>query len=300
MMLKANRLRSQKLMALFMILALAWSVLGISKASAAEMETQAVSPTSGTLGTVFTLDGSNFTPGEKVLLWTTNSSGLALDAGYIIANSDGSIQVRVQTTDPDGLTEEEEGNYSEYRVEYDEDGEETARYLKVILYGATNGRWNLTAYDSVSGYTEVFAFDISSQASGGTGGGSATSPVAATPAAARIGSNFTMTAGGFKPGEKVYLWTTDPNSKALGADFIIADSDGNIQLRIESNDSEGLLDDEEEANATKYVIEYDDDGEVTSRYLRVVLAAPSAGKWYITGQGADTNISKIFTFELTR
>jgi hypothetical protein len=129
--------------------------------------------------------------------------------------------------------------------------------------------------------------------------GTTSNIIAAKAAPAAIGQAFTMSASGFEPGERVVLWTTDPNSKAVDASYILADASGNINLRVESADPQGLTD----ANATTFTrlqTVYATDGTVSSQYLQVVLRNPSNGNWQLTALGTTSNVGAVFTYTISQ
>jgi hypothetical protein len=258
---------------------------------ASAAETAAATP-SAILGSTITVTSSGFVPGERVNLWTTDSKGKALDASYILADASGNIEVRIETEDTEGLAAAAEGNYTRFILNEDEDGNITERYLELVLYTPSVGNWGLSASGSSSNISKSMQFEILS-------GQKASNSVIATPASGEFGSVFTMQASGYLPGERVNLWSTDPNGKAMDASYILADANGNIQVRVETTDPYGLAA-AEEGNYSQYVVEYDEDGNVTAEYLRVVLYQPGLGAWAVSGLGSTSGTSSVFNFSIVQ
>lgn len=123
--------------------------------------TSSTNPAAGAIGTVFTLKGSGFQPGERVNLWTTDPTSKALGAGYILADASGNIMVQVNSSDPSALAAAAGGNYSTLQTDYNSDGNVVDHYLQVILYTPSAGSWHLTAQGATDGSTQVFNFAIS-------------------------------------------------------------------------------------------------------------------------------------------
>jgi hypothetical protein len=112
-----------------------------------------------------------------------------------------------------------------------------------------------------------------------------------------MSTTFTLKGNGFNPGEKVGLWTTDPSSKARDASYIQADAIGNILIKVQTSDPNGLAA-AAGGNYTTFVTEYDVNGILVDQYLLVILYTPSAGNWYLTGQGAASGATQIFNFNI--
>jgi hypothetical protein len=250
----------------------------------------AASAVSGLKGSTLVVKSGGFQPGEQVSLWTTDPNGKAVGASYILADSNGNIEAHIQTTDPEGLTTTNASNYTQFETVYDNDGNLIGQYLLVVLYQPSVGNWHLTGLGNNSNVSKVMDFSIVT--------GSTFINITAKAAFTATGQAFTMSAGGFDPGERVNLWTTDPNGKATDASYILADASGNISLRVESADPQGLTD----ANATTFTrlqTVYDSDGNVVSQYLQVVLRSPASGNWQLTAQGATSNTGAVFSYTIS-
>lgn len=116
-------------------------------------------PTAGALGTTFVMTGSKFIPNEQISLWTTDANNaVAAISEPIYADNSGSIKIRVETADPNGLATS--SNYSSWVTLYDSDGNVTDQYLDVILHAPTAGMWHLTAQGNYSTITGIFSFTL--------------------------------------------------------------------------------------------------------------------------------------------
>jgi hypothetical protein len=118
------------------------------------------SPESGRLGATFSLKMSGFLPGERVSLWSTDPKGKAMDASYIYADENGEFNLKVQTSDPDGLTDEDEANYTALKTVYDDDGNIVEQYLEIILHQPSKGAWAITAQGNDGGNLQVGSFTV--------------------------------------------------------------------------------------------------------------------------------------------
>jgi hypothetical protein len=118
---------------------------------------------SGPLGTVFSASGSGFTPGEKIVLWTTDPNGQALDAGYIFADNSGNFQLKIDTLDPNALALT--SNYTTLIDNYNSDGSLASEYWETFLKDTPGqGQWYITAYGTSSAVTKVFSFSVTATA----------------------------------------------------------------------------------------------------------------------------------------
>ncbi|NWJ47538.1 MAG: hypothetical protein HXX08_16895 [Chloroflexi bacterium] len=245
----------------------------------------------GLEGSVFTLKGSGFTPFEKVDLWTTDPSGAALSASYVLADQTGSFLIKAQTSDPDGLAQALGGNYTRLFTDFDVNGVVVDTYLQLILFKPSVGTWSVTGHGELSSVQQVMNFQV-------LGGEKSSSTIIATPATGALGTIFTMKGSGYGAGERVSLWTTDPKNAALDASYITADDNGNIQVRVQTTDPEGLAQ-TFGGNYTRLITEYDTSGNAVDTYLLVILYKPSVGNWSLSTMGNLTGTSQIFGFATT-
>ncbi len=127
------------------------------RAASADDSTSTVS--SVAMGGSVMLTGSGFTPAEKIVMWTTDPNGQALDAGYIFADDQGNFSLKVTSYDPNGLATT--GNYTTLTDTYDGDGNLTAEYWETILKdGPAAGVWHVTAQGTVSNVLKVGNFTL--------------------------------------------------------------------------------------------------------------------------------------------
>jgi hypothetical protein len=263
-------------------------VLAIQPAAAAAAT---ISPASGEIGTVFTINGSGFQSGERVNLTTVDPKEAKLDASYVVADPGGNFTVKVFTTDPDGLAATAGGNYTNLKTDYDSDGNVLDQYLQLILFKPSLGTWSLSATGISSGMTQAYNFTLASPA------GSATA--SSSPTSGPMGTIFTLNAGGFLPGERVDLWTTDPNNKALDASYLLADQNGNIMIQVDSSDPNGAAA-AAGGNFTDLRTDYDSNGLVLDQYLQVILFDHITGGWHLTAQSATNGATQVFSFNITQ
>jgi hypothetical protein len=247
----------------------------------------------GLEGSVFTLKGSGFTPFEKVNLWTTAPSGAALAASYVLADQSGGFVIKAQTQDPSGLAQTLGGNYTRSITDYDSSGNVLDTYLQLILFKPAVGTWSVTGHGELSNVQQVLNFQVIAGEQS-----SSSSNITATPATGALGTTFTLKGSGYGAGERVSLWTTDPNNAALDASYITADSNGNIQVRVQTTDPNALAQ-TLGTNYTRLITEYDSNGNVVDNYLLVVLLKPSVGNWALSTRGSETGSSQIFGFTTT-
>jgi hypothetical protein len=265
--------------------------------------TGTVTPAAGNIGTTFTLKGSGFNAGEKVNLTSTDPNNSKLGASYIIADNSGNIIVKAYTADPDGLAAAAGGNYATLGTDYDDNNNVVDQYLKLILFKPIVGNWTISGTGANSNNTQDFSFTIAASGvatgPGSTPSSGAAAPGTSNPSAGSLGTVFTLKASGFIPGEKVVLWTTDPTSKARDASYVLADNGGNIVIKVNSSDPNGLAA-AAGGNYATIITDYDTNGNVLDQYLSLTLYNASAGDWHLTANGVTDNVAQVFNFSITQ
>jgi len=284
----ANKRRARLQLGLIVTMLLAMVFYTMVALPAHAATSDGVSPTSGVLGSTFTINAIGFTPGERVDLWTTDPKSAVLGASYLLADTSGDIQVQIHTSDPNGLATTLGGNYTNLITNYDTDGNVLNQYLDLILFSPSLGNWALSGHGQTSNQMKYVNFSV-------VLGEQAATSADASPASGQLGTTFTLKGSGYEPGEKIGLWTTDPSGAALAASYVLADTSGNFQIRVQTSDPDALAQ-TLGANYTNLVTEYNTDGTILDQYLQVILYKPSIGSWHLSAQGNTTGTSQVFNF----
>lgn len=174
------------------------TVLGIPftvTGSAAASAPLSVSPAAGAPGAAFTFQASGLTPGGAVDAWLVEPTGASRDL----------------------VPGEWPGLFA------DADGRLTWSWTAPA--DAAGGIWTMVARDRATRRELTAAFTISAPA-----GPAAVRSV--TPPSGAPGTTFTVTADGFKPGERVGSWLVAPGGQSIDATpFLIADGKGAVTWR---------------------------------------------------------------------
>lgn len=118
------------------------------------------------------------------------------------------------------------------------------------------------------------------------------------PTSGNIGTTFVLQGYGFNHGEKVILWSTNPDGVAAQAGYTFADNDGKINLHVETTDPGGLTT-IAGGNVTLPGSDVFKFGNTTDSYLRIILQKASPGTWNLTAHGTTTDLTEVFTFSIT-
>ncbi len=135
---------------------------------------------------------------------------------------------------------------------------------------------------------------------GGDTGTGADTALEAEPGSGPLGATFEVNGTGFVGGEKLVLWTTDPNGQVLDAGYVFTDEAGNISLKIMSSDPNGVATNGNYTSLMQVATGSGEDGEVEiEEYWGTVLKqVPAAGKWHMTFKGSAVTLA--FTFTITQ
>jgi hypothetical protein len=177
--------------ALFLLAALALLIQAAPVAAAGI----AVSPSSGSNGTTFTLVGDGFNPGERVSVAVIAPNNSVVNSGMLTADRQGHIQFSAQ-----------------------------------IPKGAPAGHYTIIAQGQSSHRQFSAGFTVTGAAgTGGTTPSLAPPGMVISPTSGGYGTTFVVTAGGFNPWEPVSVWVTTPSGSTIGPQTITANASGAIQ-----------------------------------------------------------------------
>jgi len=169
-----------------------------------------IEPSSGGPGQVFTVQGDGFDRGERVSLWITAPGG----------------SVRPISQQP---TADQNGSISGARIQIPTDSGFRDGVWYVTVQGLRSGRQGIGSFrlGGAPAQAPSGPLGVMIQDSLRPNGNGQIVPLAAPP-----GFNFTFTAFGFDPNERIGAWLTRPDGKAEGLDGRLINPDGRGGVRV--------------------------------------------------------------------
>lgn len=155
-----------------------------------------VSPSSGGFGTTFTLIADGFNPGEQVSFSVIAPNNVSVSSGTLKADRQGHIQ-------------------------------ESA----LIRAGSPAGTYRIIATGQSSHRQYSASFTVTGPLTTTTNPSTlAPAGLAVSPSIGNYSTTFTLTAGGFNPGESVSIWITTPTGAMIGPQSLSANNHGAVQI----------------------------------------------------------------------
>jgi hypothetical protein len=195
-----NQMFNKSLRLIMLILAVVTMVVFFVAAVPASAASISVNPTSGGLGTTFTIYADGFQSKGLVDTWVTRADGKTIGLGTVRANSAGQVSFSITPQ-----------------------------------LGWPSGEYIAVAHARTGGLQLFVKFGLNAPpppAGASSGGTTPAAPagMSVQPTSGNNNTTFILTAGGFNVGEPVLMWVTAPDLSIAGAGTVIANSSGVVQL----------------------------------------------------------------------